>query len=704
MAAETTRSAGLGTIPPTQHEKEVKPVKDGAERPFKAGRLKDHLQEWKKLTTDPFILNMVQGATIPLEEFADRQVNPPNQIQGNLWVEADKEIEKLLKIGAIEVSQDEEGQNVSPIFLVPKPDGTYRLILNLKKFNENVQYEHFKMENLQSATGLMKQGCYMASVDLRHAYYSVPVAQEFRKYLKFKWRGILYSYTCLPNGLSCCPRYFTKLLKPVYAHLRSQGWLSAAFIDDSYLQGDTQLECKMNVEKTVNLFKSLGFFVHSKKSVTEPKQKLKYLGFYLNSKDMTVTLTEERATKLKTACLGLKAKKKFTIRELAQLIGQMVAAFPAVEWGPLYYRRLDKDKSEGLKNKKGDFDAVISLSQEATVELDWWIHNVKNSVCHLQRAEASVQIMTDASTSGGWGAVCMTHNTGGRWKKEEESYHINVLELIAIEYAMKSFEKVISGKHVKVLTDNTCAVTYIKNMGGSHSTNCNTVANRIWKWCQDKNVWITIAHIPGKCNGQADQKSRKFNDNTEWKLDSIIFHKIVEKLGTPSIDLFASRLNCQLSPFVSWHPDPEAFSVDAFTINWKGWYIYAFPPFSIIQRVLQKWRNDKAVGIMVVPDWTTAVWYPQLLAMLTHPPILLPKRKKLLQLTHSEELHPLHKKLQLLAVQLSGRQSEHKAFLEKLRKSYVLRGDCPLRNNTNPTSGGGKYTVINGIKIPFVQL
>ena len=67
-------------------------------------------------------------------------------------VETETEVQNLLDMGVIEFSQDEEGQFVSPIFLVPKQDGTYRLILNLKEFIENVAYEHFKMENLQCAT------------------------------------------------------------------------------------------------------------------------------------------------------------------------------------------------------------------------------------------------------------------------------------------------------------------------------------------------------------------------------------------------------------------------------------------------------------------------------------------------------------------------------------------------------------------------
>ena len=111
------------------------------------------------------------------------------------------------------------------------------------------------MENLHSATNFMRQNCYMASVDLRHAYYPVSIDPDFRKFLKFKWRGQLYAYTCFPNGLANCPRYFTKLLKPVYAHLRAQGFLSAAFIDDWCIQGQTYEECKQNVRLQCRFFR-----------------------------------------------------------------------------------------------------------------------------------------------------------------------------------------------------------------------------------------------------------------------------------------------------------------------------------------------------------------------------------------------------------------------------------------------------------------
>ena len=52
--------------------------------------------------------------------------------------------------------------------------------------------------------------------------------------------------------------------------------------------------------------------------------------------------------------------------------------------------------------------------------------------------------------------------------------------------------------------------------------------------------------------------------------------------GEPDIDIFASRLNYQTLPCVSWRPDPQATAIDAFTLNWNYSLIYAFPSISLI--------------------------------------------------------------------------------------------------------------------------
>ena len=78
----------------------------------------------------------------------------------------------------------------------------------------------------------------MASIDLKDAYYSAPIRPDRRKLLRFVWENKVFEYNALPNGLAMAPRLFTKLLKQVFACLRSAGHISRAFLDDSLLIGN----------------------------------------------------------------------------------------------------------------------------------------------------------------------------------------------------------------------------------------------------------------------------------------------------------------------------------------------------------------------------------------------------------------------------------------------------------------------------------
>lgn len=144
------------------------------------------------------------------------------------------------------------------------------MILNLKKLNQYTNKMHFKMDTLNTIIKLIEKDCYMASIDLNDAYYSVSIRPSDRKYLRFMWRGTLFQFTCLPNGLSCAPRKFTKLLKPALSTLHLRGHVSSAYLDDMYLQGKTYQECVGNVIDSVRVVDSLGFVAHPAKSTFTP--------------------------------------------------------------------------------------------------------------------------------------------------------------------------------------------------------------------------------------------------------------------------------------------------------------------------------------------------------------------------------------------------------------------------------------------------
>lgn len=75
-----------------------------------------------------------------------------------------------------------ECEFISPIFVFPKKDGTYRMILNLKHLNTFAANQHLKMDTLWSVIKLMIPDCVMASKDLKVAYYSVPVHEPVKNY------------------------------------------------------------------------------------------------------------------------------------------------------------------------------------------------------------------------------------------------------------------------------------------------------------------------------------------------------------------------------------------------------------------------------------------------------------------------------------------------------------------------------------------
>ena len=143
-------------------------------------------------------------------------------------------------------------------------------------------------------------------------------------------------------------------------------------------------------------------------------------------------------------------------------------------------------------------------------------------------------------------------------------------------------------------------------------------------------------------------------DITEWKLNPALFHKIVEKFGKPDIDLFASRNNKQLDRYVFWHPEPEAIAINASSLTWNNNYFYMFPPFSLVGRVLAKIHRNKTISVIVVPDWSTQYWYPQLLQVTNQDPLYFRLSPINLTLSYKPSVnHPLCKKLQLIAIRVT---------------------------------------------------
>jgi hypothetical protein len=456
---------------------------------FEAGGISKHVKEWAQVTSDKNLLDIVRGMRIPLTMTPTQTMGSAGSFSKKEEQAIASELHRLLEKHIVEPAEHSQGEIISLIFVREKTDGQYRLILNLKQFNVTVEYEHFKMDTIKTITQLMVKDCYMASIDLKDAYYCIAVYWADRKYLRFTWGNTLYQFTCLPNGLACCPRLFTKLLKAPLSALHKLGHISSSYIDDIYLQGNTHKACSENVIDTVTQFDALGFICHPDKCAFHPSQQLTMLGFLLNSHTMTIQLPRSKAEDIKETCERLLLLSTCSIQQVASAIGKLVASFPGVMFGPLYYRNLDRDKQLALQASAGRYKAKL--------ELQWWAKNVLDSYNVISHGHYDSVLTTDASRTG-WGTVFNGSSTGGMWSADELEYHINALELLAVYLGLQTYLHSAEHTHIRIMSDNTTAVATLNNMGTSHSTSCNQLGKQIWEWCNNRSIWISAAHIPGK--------------------------------------------------------------------------------------------------------------------------------------------------------------------------------------------------------------
>ena len=334
--------------------------------------------------------------------------------------------------------------------------------------------------------------------------------------MKFVWMDQLWQYRALPNGLTTAPRLFTKLLKPIMAKLRIQHHIVMAYLDDILIIGNTLEAAESAVSATVTIFQQLGFIVHPEKSKFHPSQVMDYLGFTVDSIQMRATIPFHKVEDVSLACQDLASASIPSIRHTAKMIGKIVALFPAARFGPLHYQNLQRAKIAALKKNAGHFDRPMGLPSDAKVELQWWVSNIGRTFKPIVVPNPVVYLQTDASSLG-WGAADSSSSCGGRWDPLEASMlliqGINYLELLAAFHGLRAYCANLSGTHVRLQIDNTTAVAYLNHMGGTRSVSCDKLANTIWCWCIDRDIWISATYLPGRLNTVADTRSRKFNDS-----------------------------------------------------------------------------------------------------------------------------------------------------------------------------------------------
>ena len=555
----------------------------------------------------------------------------------------------------------------SRIFLVLKKNGKWRPVIDLSAFNKFVVSPHFKMLQPREVLARVLPGHWATSIDLKDAYFHIPILKSARKFLRFTFGGRVYQFRVLPFGVTTAPLVFTKLLQVVSAYLHSRGVDILIYFDDSLVLHFERDKLVRNTQLVLSLLVRLGFIPSEEKSEINPSQDFIFLGYRFRTDLGVVLPPQEKFLRARDLSIEFSRSRQVSARRYLRFLGYLNSIADVVPLGRLHIRPIQAYLLQAWSPASQDWDCPVILDATVRQAALWW--SLENNVLKgspLETPPPKRTLYTDASLTG-WGAFLEGRTLSGTWNRKETSFHINMLEMMAVRNALEGLLPQLRKTSVSLAVDNSTVVAYINNQGGTKSQDLCLLTREILLFCQKNQICLQVRHIPGKLNVLADTLSRSIKPViTEWTLSQEIFNFLTQVWDRPHIDLFATSLNNRLPTFVSPVPEEKALATDAFSLNWDGMHTYAFPPFNLVGRVVHKLQSHSCLMILIAPLWPAQPWFPELLNCLIDYPRELPLVENLLTQPVTRAPHTRPGILHLHAWRLSSQVSLQRAFRRRL--------------------------------------
>ena len=489
----------------------------------------------------------------------------------------------MLRKGVIEPCR--RARFTARLFPVGKPDGSIRMIIDLSLLNRSIVTRSFRFPSIWTLRAQLVKGVFLAKIDLKEAYWHVPIASKFRPFLAFRWKNRLWRFRAMPFGLSVAPVAFQALMNVPRKILLAKGIQLLNYLDDWIIWAPSLEECSWAVAECVRTLETMGFLLNWEKSEVSPVQRITWLGPHWDSVSEVLSLPPDSALKIAQKVKIFLERDVATRRDLESLLGSMVFVG---QWLP---------EAKLHKNFCLPFLSLFPLNRKTSVPIPeglrsallWWTSplNISRPV-PLHTPPIKEWIWTDASDLG-WGAhLANGEVASGRWNLEETSLHINVKELRAVVLGLKHL---VPAKNcsIRVFCDNVTATFAMRNWGSRKSPRVTREAGHLLNLCLLQKWFLSPRRIESAANVLADQLSREVPLPGEWSLSPELRASIFAWAGRPEIDLMATPFNRQTEAFISVFEHPATPWVDARQVDWTRWqFAYLFPPPDMIQWALEK--------------------------------------------------------------------------------------------------------------------
>ena len=513
-----------------------------------------------------------------------------------------KEIKELLDMDVIERVLKGTKVYENYIFCIKKPSGKLRVIFDMKQLNKDIKLPKLKMFKFSMAYQELLKNNFACKIDLSNAFWHLGIHLNYRRFLAFKFRNVIYQWKAMPFGLKTAPYLFCKFMSTFVYNIKLKFNIVLFFyMDDLFIVGPSAEITQLQVNIVINELELAGFTVNKLKSQTIPTQVIVFLGVEINLIEKLLRPSEENIVscieKVKKFC----SRVSCDLKCFQSLVGSLNFVASYVKFGRLMlapiFRFMRYFSNERLK--------LIPMQLKGS--LAWWALADNFSCLNIPNFNLPlIKIYTDASL-GGWGAHVIWADQSneffqGYWSESELDCHINIKELMACWRVLSKFPEKFSKHLIRVFSDNKSTVHWLKKETSTRSDKARDIIKALLTLKYGFNLlWVSV-YLRGRDNIVADSLSRSLEYNSEIALSPLCFSKLCELVEcTPVIDLFASSGNSKCKDFFSASPTSEALGVDAFSHSWDPFScVYAFPPAHLVNRVIYKFLSSNCNNMLLI--------------------------------------------------------------------------------------------------------
>ena len=383
-------------------------------------------------------------------------------------------------------------------------------------------------------------------------------------------------FEVLPFGLSSACHVFTEVMRAFIKNLRALGLRTIIYIDDGICVAKSFKACNKAGKLLLSDLTRAGFIVNLKKSVWIPTNRIQFLGFSVDTNQMTYTVPDKKLEVFLNLASRILKSGKASAKDISRVTGRLISMQPAL--GKIVF--LTTRCMYAFLAKQSTWYKESCLDKDSVKELDFWFKNIRNKNGYRIKSDPQITrvIFTDASEFG-FGGFLVTkigqEVAKGTFSAAERKTSLTEREILAVKYVLQSFQDELKGQNVLWYTDNQNVPIILRK--GSTKGQLNELALEIFSLALELSVELLPVWIPREENKVVDALSKSL-DTDAWCIDQETFQYIEKKFGQLTFDRFADSRNARVQKFNAKHFWPGVQTVNTFAANWAGEFKWVCPP------------------------------------------------------------------------------------------------------------------------------